>query len=157
MPLYVGVLATMFSPDTCKLPSLSRLADNVVLALEDDLPERIQNGTEITFACTDGYALTKGGVLTCREDGIWQGILLECARKLRKCLNNAVSCVVSLWKTSKMVLRKMRCSKCEYLSMYIPCLWYTLTAAKPKFDYNPSQSFQFQFCLSTYALYSQTK
>ena len=82
-------LAILFcSPDTCKLPSLSRLADNVILALEDDLPEQIQNGTEVTFACTDGYALTKGGVLTCREDGIWQGILPECARKLIKSSNN---------------------------------------------------------------------
>ena len=77
--MYSCIAILFCSPDTCKLPSLSRLADNVILALEDDLPEQIQNGTEVTFACTDGYALTKGGVLTCREDGIWQGILPECA------------------------------------------------------------------------------
>ena len=70
------------SADTCQLPSLSRLADNVTLALDADLPERIQNGTEVTFGCTDGFALTKGGVLTCGDDGIWQGVLPECARML---------------------------------------------------------------------------
>lgn len=70
------------STDTCQLPSLSRLADNVVLALDSDLPERIQNGTEVTFGCTEGFALTKGGVLTCGDDGIWQGALPECARRL---------------------------------------------------------------------------
>ena len=69
------------SPDTCQLPSLSRLADNVTLALDADLPERIQNGTEIMFACSDGFALTRGRVLTCGDDGIWQGVLPECARK----------------------------------------------------------------------------
>ena len=67
------------SADTCKLPSLSRLADHVTLALDADLPERIQNGTEVKFGCTDGFALTKGGVLTCGDDGIWQGVLPECA------------------------------------------------------------------------------
>ena len=58
----------------------------ILARLLNDLPDQIKNGTEVTFACTDGYALTKGGVLTCREDGIWQGILPECARKLIKCL-----------------------------------------------------------------------
>ena len=70
------------SVDTCQLPSLSRLADNLILALDADLPERIQSGTEVKFGCTDGFALTKGGVLTCGDDGIWQGVLPECARRL---------------------------------------------------------------------------
>ena len=70
------------SADTCQLPSLSRLADHVTLALDADLPERIQNGTEVKFGCTDGFALTKGGVLTCGDGGIWQGVLPECARML---------------------------------------------------------------------------
>ena len=66
------------SADTCKLPSLSRLADHVTLALDADLPERIQNGTEVKFGCTDGFALTEGGLLTCGDDGIWQGVLPKC-------------------------------------------------------------------------------
>ena len=69
------------SPDTCKVPSLSRLADNVILALDTDLPERILNGTELKFGCREGFALVRGGVLTCGDDGIWQGDLPECARK----------------------------------------------------------------------------
>ena len=54
----------------------------MTLAQDADLPERIQNGTEVKFGCTDGFALTKGGVLTCGDDGIWQGVLPECARML---------------------------------------------------------------------------
>ena len=50
----------------------------MTLALDADLPVRIQNGTEVTFGCTEGFALTKGGVLTCGDDGIWQGVLPEC-------------------------------------------------------------------------------
>ena len=77
--LRIQYITTMFcSVDTCKLPSLSRLADHVTLALDADLPVRIQNGTEVTFGCTEGFALTKGGVLTCGDDGIWQGVLPEC-------------------------------------------------------------------------------
>ena len=53
----------------------------MTLALDADLPERIQNGTEITFACGEGFALARGRVLTCGDDGIWQGDLPECARK----------------------------------------------------------------------------
>ena len=63
------------------MPSLSRLLDNVTLVLDTDLPERILNGTELTFGCSEGFALVRGGVLTCGDDGIWQGDLPECARK----------------------------------------------------------------------------
>ena len=69
------------SPDTCKVPSLSKFADNVTLALNADLPERIVKGTELKFGCSEGFALVKGGVLTCEDDGIWQGDLPECARR----------------------------------------------------------------------------
>ena len=69
------------STDTCKVPSLSRLADNVILVLDTDLPERILNGTELKFGCREGFGLVKGGVLTCGDDGIWQGELPECACK----------------------------------------------------------------------------
>ena len=76
------IIIHFISPaDTCKVPSLSRLADNVTLALDADLPERILNGTELKFGCIEGLALVKGGVLTCGDDGIWQGDLPECARK----------------------------------------------------------------------------
>ena len=63
------------------MPSLSRIADHVTLVLDTDLPERILKGTELKFGCSEGYALVKGGVLTCGDDGIWQGDLPECARK----------------------------------------------------------------------------
>ena len=69
------------SPGTCEVPSLSRIADHVTLVLDTDLPERIVNGTVLKFGCSEGYALVRGGVLTCGDDGIWQGDLPECARK----------------------------------------------------------------------------
>ncbi len=76
----------------------------MTLALDADLPERIQNGTEVTFGCTDGFALTKGGVLKCGDDGIWQGVLPECARMLSLFLSlyihmqtfDTCTCVASL-------------------------------------------------------------
>ena len=54
----------------------------MVLVLDSDLPERILNGTVITFACNEGYYLAQGGVMTCGDDGIWQGYPPECVRKL---------------------------------------------------------------------------
>ena len=63
------------------MPSLSRLGDNVTLVLDTDLPERILNGTVLKFGCIGGLALVRGGMLTCGDDGIWQGDLPECACK----------------------------------------------------------------------------
>ena len=53
----------------------------MILALDADLPERILSGTELKFSCSEGFALVRGAVLTCGDDGIWQGDLPECARK----------------------------------------------------------------------------
>ena len=75
------IMVKLRSPDTCKVPSLSRLADNVTLVLDTDLPERILKGTELKFGCIEGFALVRGGVLTCGDDGIWQGNFPECACK----------------------------------------------------------------------------
>ena len=71
----------LFFPDTCKVSSVSKLADNVTLVLDTDLPERIVKGTELKLGCSEGFTLVKRGVLTCGDDGIWQGDLPECARK----------------------------------------------------------------------------
>ena len=72
----------------------------MTLALDIDLPERIQNGTEITFACSEGFALVKGRVLTCGDDGIWQGDLPECARKCLMKWHPYVNVLVCSNKTS---------------------------------------------------------
>ena len=53
----------------------------MVLVLDSDLPERILNGTEITFACDEGIQLAQERVLTCGDDGIWQGDLPHCISK----------------------------------------------------------------------------
>ena len=73
-------MLSMHSLDTCRLPSLSRVEDNVVLVLDSGLPERILQGTDITFACIEGFYPARG-VLTCGNDGIWQGDLPQCVRK----------------------------------------------------------------------------
>ena len=75
------IVCSILSPDTCNVSSLSKLADHVTLVLDPDLPERILKGTEWKFGCNEGFTLVKGGVLTCGDDGIWQGDLPECACK----------------------------------------------------------------------------
>ena len=43
-------------------------------------PSSVTVKSSVVFACDEGFQLTQGGYLTCREDGFWDGKKPACAQ-----------------------------------------------------------------------------